>query len=132
MAAGTTPIFILTPKDAAVRIATANTARDGTGTIGTLYTAGVNGSFLKGIRMQSEGTVSAGVIRVFIQSAGVGNNELIKEQLVTSTTPSTTVEAWSAEWFPPAGIVLGASSVLKVSTHVAETFSCHAEGLGDF
>jgi len=132
MAAGTTPIFVDTPKHPSVRISTANTARDGTGTLGTVFTAGADGSFFKGIRVQAEGTTTAGVVRIFIQTAGAGNNELIKELLITATTPSTSVEAFSIEWYPSGGIVLAATDVLKASTHNAETFSVWAEGGGDY
>lgn len=132
MAAGTTPIFVLTPKHPTVRISTANTGRDGTGTVGTVFTAGSNGSYFKGIRVQSEGTVTAGVVRIYIQAAGAGNNELIKELMITATTPSTSVEAFSIEWYPTGGIVLAATDVLKASTHNAETFSVWAEGGGDY
>lgn len=132
MPAGTTPIFVATPKHPAVRIATANTLRDGTGTLGTLFTVGANGAFFKGFRYQAEGTTTVGVIRIFIQSAGAGNNELIREMLVAAKTPSTTVEAASEEWYPPGGIMLLAADVVKVGTNNAETFSCWLEGGGDY
>jgi len=132
MAAGLTPIFVLVPKSPAVRFATANTARDGTGTLGTLFTAGADGAFFKGFRWQSEGVTTAGVIRLFIQAAGAGNFELKREMLVSAVTPSTTLEAASGEWYPTAGIILAAGDVVKVSTHNAETFSAWLEGGGSY
>ena len=132
MAAGTTPIFVLTPKNPAVRISTANTNRDGTGTLGTLFTAGASGSFFKGFRYQADGTTASGVIRFYVQAAGAGNNELKREMLVSALTPSTTIEAASGDWVPGSGIVLGAGDVVKVSTNNAETFSCWLEGGGDY
>ncbi len=132
MSAGTSAIFVTTPKAPAVRIASANTARDGSGTLGTLYTAGSAGAFFKGFRYQAEGTTTVGVIRIFIQAAGVGNFELKREMLVAAVTPSTTVEATSGEWYPAAGIMLGAGDVVKVGTHNAETFSCWLEAGGDY
>ena len=132
MAAGTTPIFVLTPKHPTVRIATANTNRDGTGTLGTVFTAGSNGAFFRGVRVQSEATTTAGVVRLYIQAAGAGNNELIKELMITAVTPSASVEATSIEWYPSGGMVLAATDVLKASTHNAETFSVWAEGGGDY
>ncbi|MBY0523420.1 MAG: hypothetical protein K2R98_08470 [Gemmataceae bacterium] len=132
MAAGTSPIFVATPKRPQVRISTANTNRDGTGTLGTVATAGADGAYYKGVRIQAEGTTTAGVIRLYVQSAGSGNNELVIEILVTATTPSTTVAAWSYEWFPPAGIVLAATDVFKASTHNGETFSVALEGGGNY
>lgn len=44
MPANTDPIFLLTPKIGAVSVSTANLARDGSGTIATVFTAGSNGS----------------------------------------------------------------------------------------
>jgi hypothetical protein len=132
MAANTSPIFVLTPKRPQVRIATANTARDGTGTLGTLVIVGANGAFYKGIRIQAEGTTTVGVVRLFNQVAGSGNFELIKEFLIPALTPSTSIEAASYEWFPPAGLVFGAADVVKCSTHNAETFSVALDGGGDY
>lgn len=132
MAAGTSPIFVATPKAPKARISTANTNRDGTGTIGTVATAGSNGAFYKGIRVQAEGTVTAGVVRIYIQTNAAGNIELIKELMITATTPSTSVEAFSIEWYPPGGIVLAAGDLLMASTHNAETFGVHAMGGGDY
>jgi hypothetical protein len=132
MPAGTAAIFVTTPRAPAVRIATANTARDGTGTVGTLFTAGPNGAFFKGFRYQAEGNTTAGVVRLFIQAAGAGNNELKREMLVSNLTPGTGTEAASGEWYPPAGIMLGAGDVVKVSTHNAEAFSCWLEAGGDY
>jgi len=134
MAANTSPIFVLTPKHPMVRISTANTNRDGsTGTYGTLCTAGTNGSFYKGFRWQAEGNTTAGAIRLFLQDGGAGNIEMIYEAVVPATTfAAGTTPVASGEWYPAGGIVLSASTVVKVNTHVAETFSCSLEGGGDY
>jgi len=134
MGANTAQIFPGTPRDPQVRISTANTGRDGTGTLGTVYTASaLTGAFFKGIRIQAEGTVgSADVVRIFIQNGGVGNKELIKECLIPATTPSDTVEAASYEWYPKAGIQLGAASVVYASTDQGNTYSVSLLGGGDY
>lgn len=49
MAANTNPIFLLTPNVGVAAVSTANTARDGTGTIATIFTAGANGSRINSI-----------------------------------------------------------------------------------
>lgn len=131
MPAGTTPIFIATPQTGIVNFATANTGRDGTGTIATVLTASANASFVRRIRVQAAGTTTAGVIRLFKKVSG-GTYRLIREILVAAITPSTTVEAWSSEWAPDDGIVLAASDVLGISTHNAETFNAIVEGGGDY
>ena len=133
MAAGLTPIFVLTPRATVVNFATANTARDGTGTIATLYTAGANGAYVRTVRVQATVTTTAGVIRIF-RRVSAGTWRLLREILVTAITPSTTIEAWSSEWAGPNGngIILSATDELGVSTNNAETFNAHAENGGDY
>lgn len=131
MAAGLTPIYVLVPTSVVVNFATANTGRDGAGTIATLATAGSAGSFFRRIRVQAAVTTTAGVIRIFKKASG-GTFRLMKEILVTAITPSTAVAAWEAEWAPEDGITLTASDVLGVSTHNAETFNAWPEGGGDY
>ena len=50
MPANTAPIFTLTPdvQWGTTTVATANTAKDGTGTVLTVFTAGANGSYVFG------------------------------------------------------------------------------------
>lgn len=132
--AGTTPIFIATPRSPGVRISTANTNRDGaTGTYGTLFTASANGALFPGFRYQAEGNTTAGAIRLFVQDAGSGNVEMLKEMSVPAVTfvAGTTPPA-EGEWYPPGGIMLSGSSVVKVSTHIGETFGCFLQGGGDY
>lgn len=131
MAAGTSPIFVATPKSGIVNFATANTARDGSGTIATFHTAGSNGARFARVRVQATGTTTAGVIRLWKKVSG-GTYRLYKEILVPAVTPSTSVEAWSGECAPDDGILLGADEVLGISTHNAETFNAFLEEGGDY
>lgn len=133
-AAGTTPIFIATPRSPMVRFSTANTNRDGsTGTYGTLFTAGSNGSFFPGFRVTAEGNTTAGAVRLFQQDAGAGNIEMLKEIIVPAVTfVAGTTPVFEAEWYPQGGIMLSASTVTKVSTHIGETFAAKLEGGGDY
>jgi hypothetical protein len=128
------PIMIGTPRSPSVRVSTANTNRDGaTGTYGTLFTAGAAGAFFPGWRWAAEGTTTAGFVRLFRQDAGSGNVELLKEMVVPAVTPAVGVTpAVEGEWYPPAGIMLSASSVLKCSTQIGEPFGCFMEGGGDY
>lgn len=140
MAAGTSPIFVATPKRPQVRISTANTNRDGTGTLGTVCTAGSNGDFYRGVRIQAEVAIPAGdVVRLFSQVAGAGNYELIREFIIPPSSPVAsgaaappTQELYSVEWFPPAGIVLAGTDVLKASTDQGKTYSVALEGGGSY
>ena len=122
------PVFIGTGVSKTARIATANLLRDGTGTLGTVWTVGTSGGRLEAIRVQAEGTTTAGIVRIFIQKAGAGNNELIKEIMVAAVTPSASIEAWSDWWIPPVPIPLENGDIVKAGTNAAETFSVWAMG----
>lgn len=140
MPANTAAIFVLTPKRPQARVSTANTARDGTGTLATIATAGSNGAFYKGVRITPETAVNAGdVVRLFNQAAGAGNNEMIVEIYIPPMNPAASAAnappapvLQTFEWFPPAGIVLAATDVFKASTDQGETYCVALEGGGDY
>lgn len=142
MAANTTPVFVGTPKRPQVRVSAANTNRDGTGTLATVYTAGANGSFFRGLRITPEAAVGAGdVVRIFNQVAGSGNNELIAEFAIPPWNPAASAAnapplpaAPAIEWLGTAGlgITLGALDVLKASTDQGKTYSVALEFGGDY
>ena len=129
MPANTSPIHVLTPNIGAVSIATANANLDGTGTIGTLFTAGSNGSRIDYVFIKARVTTTAGVIRFFLYNGAT--YFLLHEELVTAITASGTVAAFEAVWIPPKPIVLASGWSLRVSTEVAETFNVSAHG-GDY
>lgn len=132
MAVTATPIFIQTPKVACASIATANTNRDGTGTIGTVYTAGANGSKIDRVQVCAAGTTTAGVIRIFIYDGST--YFLHSEHLVPAITPSATVAAYmlTIDYSQAGnGLYLPSGYSLRASTHNAETFKLCAFG-GDY
>jgi hypothetical protein len=70
---------------------TANTAKDGTGTVLTVFTAdATNGGWVEDIVVQPVGTNTASVLRVFINNgstnATIANNTLIANASLPSTT----------------------------------------------
>ncbi len=86
MAANTNPIFTLVPdiQWGTSAITTANTAKDGTGTVLVVFTAdATNGGFIQKIRFRPAGTNVATVARVFINNgssnATASNNILYDE-----------------------------------------------------
>jgi hypothetical protein len=107
-----------------ITVSAANTARDGTGTIVDLITAGAQGTMVELIRAQAVGTTTVGVLRVFIHN-GVSYN-LYKEILVTAIVPSTSVEAFSAELTFTKPLVLPSGYKIGISTHNAEAFRVFA------
>lgn len=91
--ANTSPIFPLTPNiPITTPLTTANTAKDGTGTVVTLFTAGASGSFIEDIRILAKGTNVASVFRVFLNNGGANstaaNNALWYEVTLAATTLS--------------------------------------------
>ncbi len=84
--------FVQTMKTAWANIAAANTAKDGTGTVVTLMTAGAEGSKVDKITVRPLGTNVATVLRFFINNgstnATAANNTLIHEVTLPATTVS--------------------------------------------
>lgn len=92
MPANTTPIFPLTPDIQWGKLTTANTAKDGTGTVVTVFTAGANGSKIDQIKVRALGTNVATVLRLFVNNGNANtvadNNSLIHEVTIPATTLS--------------------------------------------
>ena len=108
----------------------ANTGRDGTGTLATIHTAGTTGARVDAIIFNAPGTVTAGMLRLFITIGA--DTRLLDEVPVVATTPSATVMAWRINYIPPVPMVLEAGALLKFSTNNAETFNAVAIFAGDF
>jgi len=94
MAANTAPIFSIAGdiEWGATALTTQNTAKDGTGTVLTVFTADVDGAFVQRIRFRAAGTNIATVARVFINNgstnATAANNILYDEITLAATTLS--------------------------------------------
>lgn len=93
MAANTTPIFPLTPVIGFGKLTTANNVYDGTGTMVTLLTAGINGTRLDSVKVKQLGTNVSTVLRLFINNGSdnnvATNNTLLAELAIPSSTSST-------------------------------------------
>lgn len=122
--------FVGTPKNGVAQVTVANTNRDGTGTLATVYTAGATGSRIDSLLVQATATTTAGMIRLFISDGA--NDRLIMELPVVAVTPASAIPAWSATVNFPKGLVLQATWLLKASTHNAETFNIIPTVAGDF
>lgn len=88
----TTPIYSGNPNTAWGTVATANTAKDGTGTVVTVFTAGADGGRVDYLRIRAAGTNIATVLRVFINNGSTNatpaNNTLFTESTIAATTLS--------------------------------------------
>lgn len=121
--------YAATVQNAQGQVSTANTNRDGTGTIATIITGATNGTRVDDIYIVATGTTTAGVIRLFINDGT--NSRLWQEILVSAITPSTTVAVWSYTLLSQA-LILENGWSLRASTNNAETFNIIVTRAGDF
>ena len=138
MAASTTPKFIDVPRIewGATALATANTAKDGTGTVLTVFTGeATDGSWVKSMVWQPAGTNIASVGRIFINN-GASNatpaNNIYYGQITLPATTNSETAALLAPTFPlgfwlPAGYKLNCT----VGTTVASGYFISVVG-GDY
>lgn len=122
--------YVGTPKNGVSQVSTANTNRDGTGTLATVYTAGANGSRIDLLKIISVSTTTAGMVRLFIDDST--NTRLIAEIPVIAVTPSSTTPCWYVDYEFTNGLILQANWILKASTNNAETFNIIPLIAGDF
>ena len=113
-------------------VTTANTAKDGTGTVVTAYTAGANGSKCDQINIMPLGTNTASVMRLFLNNGATNatpaNNHYLKDVSLPATTNS---EVASIGNIPVAiGLTMPAGSKIFVTigTTVAAGFAVSGTG----
>lgn len=128
MAVTATPVFAQTPVCANGQVSAANTARDGSGTIVTLFTAGANGARIEYIRAKATVTTTAGMVRIFISTNGGTDKRLLAEINIAAATVSATVQGAEGEYRPTLPLMLPASALIYASTHNAEAINVFAHG----
>jgi hypothetical protein len=121
--------YASTVRTAQAQVSVANTARNGTGTIVTVFTAGASGSRIDDIYITATGTTTAGVVRLFLNDGT--NTYLFQEILVTAITPSTTVQVFQSVQLN-LSLILANGWSLRASTNNAETFNIQVTRAGDF
>lgn len=135
----TSPAFATTPNIGQARLAAANTARDGSGTLSTLFTAGASGSRVERIvfvSAQATAAASSAMVgRIFVtDNAGI-NPHLRAEVAFATLTPSTTAIGATMTFTFSGGLILKSGQLLKcaisVYAGVADQMDVYAEG-GDF
>ena len=125
----TTANYAATPRAAVGQISTANTNRDGTGTVVTIFTAGSSGSRVDDIVITATVTTTAGMVRLFLNDGT--NTRLWQEIPVTAITPSGTVQAFTFTLLNQA-LILPNGWSLRAATNNAETFNVFVDRAGDF
>jgi hypothetical protein len=129
MTVNTDPIFTITPVVGVASISTANLARDGSGTLGTVISGSTNGTRITRVRVISSGSqVSNGMIRLFINTSG--SNVLYDEVAVIATSVSASMVGFdnSLEYLGERAIILPNGASLSAGTTIAEPFNVWAEG----
>ena len=120
------PQFTSTPRATVSRISAANTARDGSGTIGTTlissFVAGTSGSRLDFITFTSAtavvGTPSLKVARVFLTDTTGANPRLISEVAMAATASSNTAIGATATITFTNGLVIGSGQIVYTAISV--------------
>lgn len=120
------PVFIATPKIWMAQATAANTARDGTGTLVDVVTAGPSGSRIDFVDVKAIGTTTGGMVRLFVHDGT--NTRLLDEVAISAVTPSGTVQAYKDALAFLGGLVLPTGWKLKAGTHNAESFNLIARG----
>lgn len=118
MAANTNPIFIKQGNFTPARIAAANTASDGSGTLVTLVTAVTDGTRVDGVRfINSQATAAAAgakVFRIFLSDTAGANPRLIGEVAAAAATRSNTVIGQTAIYTFDQAIVMQSGQLISV------------------
>lgn len=122
MPANTSPIFTLTPRAVTAIIAAANTARDGSGALVDVMTAGSNGSrvdFITFTSSQATAAASAArVQRVFLTDTSGLNPRIISEVVLSAVTASNTAIGATATITFTNGLILASGQKIQVAQSV--------------
>lgn len=135
MAANNFPIYSATPNVGFGQIATANTAKDGTGTVVTVFTAGANGGRAEKIRFRAKGTNVATVCRIFVNNGGANttatNNVLYDEITLPATTLSEVAQLLNQEIVLNLPLPAAYTLIITIGTTVSAGYAVTCVG-GDY
>lgn len=137
MPGNTAPIFSKVAKASWINgITAANTAKDGTGTVDTVFTAdATNGSFLQKLIIRPRGTNVASVLRIFMNNgltnATAANNCLIGEVSLPATTSSEVAAIQGTEVNLNIPLPVGYKINVTLGTAVAGGYAVSGVG-GDY
>ncbi|SRR6266436_5779563 len=84
------PACVQTPNTTGVLLDTANTNRDGTGTLSSAITVGANGCLLSKVFFQAITTTAPGTLRLFISNDGGTTKTMLGEATSEGATISAT------------------------------------------
>jgi hypothetical protein len=116
----TTPNFTSTSRLATAAVSTANTNRDGTGTIVSVLTGVAAGTKVFEVDVQMIVTSTAGMVRLFLSSDTGSTWKLFDEVAIAAATVSASVKGTRVATQYTNLILPSASWILGASTHNAE------------
>jgi len=120
------PAFAVTPRIASVNVATANTNRDGTGTVATLITGAATGTRIAEIVVQARVTTTAGMVRIFLHD---GTTFFFFDEVsIAAATVSASVKGTRQSVIYNNLVLPSASWSVRVSTHNADSMDVTALG----
>lgn len=125
----TSPAFASNPAIGAATVSAANTARDGSGTLVDVLSAGASGTRIDAINIKATATTTTGTVRIFIYNGTT--SFLLTEASVLAVTVSATQPAFETALYWPEGLILPPGYKIKASTEKAESFNIFARG-GNF
>jgi hypothetical protein len=123
------PNFAATPRFSAVSIATADTSRTAPFNVGTVFTAGANGSRIDEVTITAAGTSTNNVVRLFVYN-GVETYYLLQEVLTTAIVAGASQDSFTVT-LTFNSFVLPTGHSLAATTNASETYHVLAFG-GDF
>lgn len=118
------PNFYTNPRTGRAAISTANTNRDGTGTIATLVAGLSAGTKVNEIVVKARGTTTAGMVRVWTYDGST--YALLDEYPVTAITAGANTATFRVSTAYNNLFLQNASWSLVVATHNAEAFDVQA------
>jgi len=116
--------FAVTPRIAATNVATANTNRDGSGTVATLITGAATGTKVAEIVVKARVTTTAGQVRVWLYDGT--NYRAFDEYAIAAATVSATVQGTRVSTTYANLVLPSASWSLVVATNNAESIDVTA------
>ena len=120
------PVFAVTPRISSVNVATANTNRDGTGTVATLITGASTGTRVAEIVCQARVTTTAGMVRIFLYDGTT--YRFFDEVAIAAATVSASVKGTRVSTLYNNLVLPSASWSIVVATHNAESIDVTALG----
>jgi len=128
------PVFVKTPAISWGKLTTANTAKDGTGTVVCIFTAQADGSRVDKIVFQPLGTNVATVARIFINNGTdntvATNNTYIGDIALASSSLSESLEMPKTEYQFPDGLFLPAGYKVNVAIGTTVAAGIQATAFG--